>query len=334
MIGNPVIGDRLLVQIVSGLSRCRRRQSPRCRRSAEPRRGGAPAAPAAPRAARDRRPSPARRRRTDRPARLKRRELRHRRPRYRSSVAAPPRCAATVRPARRAAPARRAPSARRGSSATPAGAVAVLNSLRDVLDPLEQRRQRLELGDSANCAQRLDAFERVGRAAADRRSAARDRATSRRTRSPRRSSRCCSALEQELAERCRTLAVGRPASAIRLASLRRAAAPSDAPRSTPVSAGEVDQDLDDALRRAAQAVRIARAGRLLAGGEQADDRIELVGERHRGPGRPRPCRAARATAARRPRRRPAGSGSRSPSRLPRAGLLRGRRCRPSCPAAR
>ena len=97
---------------------------------------------------------------------------------------------------------------------------------------------------------------------------------------------------------------------------------------------QIDQDLDDALRRAAQAVRIARAGRLLARREQADDRVELVGERHGRPRRRPPCRAARATAARRLRRRPAGSGSRSPSRPPRAALLRARRCRPSCPAAR
>ena len=68
--------------------------------------------------------------------------------------------------------------------------------------------------------------------------------------------------------------------------------------------------------------------------EQPDDRIELVGQRHRRPGDRRGPELRRATAARRPRRRSAGSGDRSPSTPPPAALPRARRCRPSCPAAR
>src|SRR5262249_10488108 len=47
----------------------------------------------------------------------------------------------------------------------------------------------------------------------------------------------------------------------------------------------VNQDLDDALRSATKAKGIARAGRLLASREQADDRIELVSQRDRRPRR-------------------------------------------------
>ena len=47
---------------------------------------------------------------------------------------------------------------------------------------------------------------------------------------------------------------------------------------------QIDQNAHEALRRAAQPVRIARAGRPLAGGKHPDDGVELVGQRH---GRPR-----------------------------------------------
>src|SRR5262245_28039682 len=46
---------------------------------------------------------------------------------------------------------------------------------------------------------------------------------------------------------------------------------------------EIHQDLQKPVRLAAQAEWIARAGRPLAGEEQADDRVELVCERHGGP---------------------------------------------------
>ncbi len=52
------------------------------------------------------------------------------------------------------------------------------------------------------------------------------------------------------------------------------------------------------------------------------------------PTSPPPRPAALATAAHRPRRQSAGTGGRSPSTPARAALLRGRRCRPSFPAAR
>ena len=69
--------------------------------------------------------------------------------------------------------------------------------------------------------------------------------------------------------------------------------------------------------------------------EQADDGVELVGEGHRRPGDRRALPSLRgARAAHRPRRRPAGSGSRSPSTPLPAAPPRARRCRPSCPAVR
>ena len=47
--------------------------------------------------------------------------------------------------------------------------------------------------------------------------------------------------------------------------------------------GKIDQNPEHPLRLAADPKRIARPGRLLAGAEQADDGIQLVGERHRRP---------------------------------------------------
>ena len=137
---------------------------------------------------------------------------------------------------------------------------------------------------------------------------------SRRRDSPRRSSRCAS----RSARNSNT-----PSAMQRSAAARPAVVPVRARRPAPIAADRrrhVGENLHDALRRAAQAVRIARAGRLLAGGKQADDRVELVGERH---GRPRHRRFPELRFRRRRRRlrrRPAGTGSRSPSRLPRAAL--------------
>ena len=89
-------------------------------------------------------------------------------------------------------------------------------------------------------------------------------------------------------------------------------------------------------RASAGAARTDRAirSRRSPATRQPDDGVELVGERHGRPRDRRRRRAAPATAAHPLRRRSAGSGSRSPSRPPRAGPPRARRCRPSCPAAR
>ena len=46
----------------------------------------------------------------------------------------------------------------------------------------------------------------------------------------------------------------------------------------------IEQDLHDALRGAAQSERILRAGRLRADGEEADQRVDAVGERDHGAG--------------------------------------------------
>src|SRR6185295_7988111 len=46
----------------------------------------------------------------------------------------------------------------------------------------------------------------------------------------------------------------------------------------------VEQDAQDAVCLTPQPQRIARSRRTLAGREQSDDRVELVGERDRGPG--------------------------------------------------
>src|SRR4051812_24311926 len=46
---------------------------------------------------------------------------------------------------------------------------------------------------------------------------------------------------------------------------------------------EIDQDTNHAVSAAAQTVGIAGSGRLLTGAEQSDQRVELFGERHRGP---------------------------------------------------
>ena len=81
---------------------------------------------------------------------------------------------------------------------------------------------------------------------------------------------------------------------------------------------QIDQDRARSPAPAPQTERIARAGRPFAGREQPDQRVELVGQRHRGPGDGRGARAARVGGRVRLRRRPAGSGSRSPSRPPRA----------------
>ncbi len=110
-----------------------------------------------------------------------------------------------------------------------------------------------------------------------------------------------------------------------------------AKRDAHVDAGElrqIDQSANESLRRTPQSVRIARAGRPLARAEHADDRVGLVGQRDGRPRRGRGAQLLAASAARRLRRRRAGSGSRSPSTPLRAGRPRGRRCRPSCPAAR
>src|SRR5215472_1366141 len=46
---------------------------------------------------------------------------------------------------------------------------------------------------------------------------------------------------------------------------------------------EVDQNLEDTLRRTTKPIRIARTGRLFPRAEQADQRVELVGKRDSGP---------------------------------------------------
>ena len=97
---------------------------------------------------------------------------------------------------------------------------------------------------------------------------------------------------------------------------------------------QIHQDPNDAVHLPAQAERIARAGRLLAGTASARRPCRACRPATPPPRSPPPARAAPATAARRPRRRSAGTGGRSPSRPARAALLRARRCRPSSPAAR
>ena len=44
--------------------------------------------------------------------------------------------------------------------------------------------------------------------------------------------------------------------------------------------GQVHEHLDEPLRGAPQRERIARAGRLLTGGEQAHQRVDAIGDRH------------------------------------------------------
>ena len=99
-------------------------------------------------------------------------------------------------------------------------------------------------------------------------------------------------------------------------------------RVAPAPSGSValDQHADHAERMAAQRERILVAGRQLADAEQADQRLELVGQRD--------GHADRRCAAARRRRSAACSGPRSRSR-PRRPRRRGARSsRPSCPAAR
>ena len=66
----------------------------------------------------------------------------------------------------------------------------------------------------------------------------------------------------------------------------------------PGQLGQVDEDAHNPLRRASQAVRIARAGGPLAGGKHPRHRIELVGQRHRRPGDRRLAELFLASAAR------------------------------------
>ena len=91
------------------------------------------------------------------------------------------------------------------------------------------------------------------------------------------------AVDQERRRAARVASVG-----VARGSSRRAAPiehrPSVTATSRPVSSGRSTRMRTSALRRAAQAVRIARPGRPLAGGEHADDGVELVGQRHRRPG--------------------------------------------------
>ena len=63
-----------------------------------------------------------------------------------------------------------------------------------------------------------------------------------------------------------------------LARSRHAAADTNA--ASAAGAAVLEDEPDDAQRGAAQRERIARAGRLLADGEEADQRVDLVGERH------------------------------------------------------
>ena len=150
---------------------------------------------------------------------------------------------------------------------------------------------------------------------------------------PRCSNRCAARSAKNSNERRPSPVAVDARQTLRSLERRRCSGPSDRLGGQP-ELRQIDQDLDDALRRAAQAVRIARAGRLLARGEQADDRVELVGERDRRPGH-------RGLAELRARRRRVGFDAdrqvvevdRLPDLLGLA-LLRARRCRPSCPAAR
>ena len=87
----------------------------------------------------------------------------------------------------------------------------------------------------------------------------------------------------------------------------------------------LDGDAQQAERRAAQAERIARAGRLLAGREDAGDGVELVRDRDA------PCRCAW-PAARRPRSA-AGTARAAPRRLRPARRRAARSSDPSGPAA-
>ena len=252
----------------------------------------------------------------------------------------PPAAAVDRRPARCRAPSSSASSAgsvKRRASSPSAAAGRRRRSCAMFLTRLNAVGQRVETRRSrANSAQRLAA------SAARRAAARRPSARAQRPRDIRRTSkpRCSSTIAQPLRAGTSCSATASSVVAGRATADSRPRARVDEPpeRRPRVDAGQLAAGrrriCSDALRRAAQPVRIARAGRPLAGREQADDRVELVGQRDRRPRRPPPRRAARASAARRPRRRPAGSGSRSPSTPPRAALLRARRCRPSCPAAR
>ena len=140
-------------------------------------------------------------------------------------------------------------------------------------------------------------WQRLGHAPRAQRADVADRAVRGAHDFARRSPRCSSA------KRTRSTAnAARPAPAIRRSGLRtararvRPAAPTAISRSMPVSSGRSIRMRDDALHLPPQPERIARAGRLLARREQPDDRVELVGQRHR---RPRHRRRAELRARRR-----------------------------------
>ena len=78
----------------------------------------------------------------------------------------------------------------------------------------------------------------------------------------------------------------------RASAARASSGPSQTSRSMPGQLRQVHQDPHRALRLPAQAERIARSGRPLAGPRQRHERVELVGERHRRPARPPRRRAA------------------------------------------
>ena len=272
----------------------------------------ASAAPAALSQQRDRRPSPARRRKTyppacsNAPARASRR--------HSAPMPERPRSPAALSTSGQQRAARPARQPRRRSIGRHA-----VKALGDVLDPLEQDGERLEIRRLSRLGERLN----PQRAFCGRLHHGRHAPLVLRPRETRGcSSRCVSrSFRNSIAVFPARLVASRRSPNFRVGLVQ--SSPRDRRRSRDGS-WEIRQDLDHALRRAPQPVRIPGSGRLLARGEQTDDRVQLVGKRHGRPCDGRLARAARESAARRPPRRPAGSGSTSPSTLPRA--------RPSCRA--
>ena len=227
----------------------------------------------------------------------------------------------------RPAPFRPAPSACRRRSARRSRR---RHALRDVLHALEQRRHTQQRGRPGHLRQRLELAPRLERTDVAR-SAPCITARTLRTSKPRCSNKYArrSAMNEHSGRGgiagtppngCRGSFQQRPErQRVDRARSAPAGRPESSPRPAPDAAGRADRASRSAARRRRTCRRPNRAcRRATTAAHVTAAAAELL---------PR-------TAAPRLRRRPAGSGSRSPSRRLRAALPRGRRCRPSCPAAR